>query len=265
MVTTRSKGAQTQLDDFADANGTITKGREKATPKKTTAKIDTKEKNATPSKKRKSPHTSASKEPAGKRTKTNAPTKQSAAVKSDEPEPTVTINRAPVLQLWGASVTHFIYPDLNWETCLSAGSAISTICAVAKGRSIGTVAERDDDDDEKKHKRDEAKKKQKDLDVIEVMHFKLKLNDGLALVGSEQKGKPGNEEQLKKKFGDDEYKAAKTVFEEVLKGWKGDEDELNKQAFGFYEKFRPEVRAGQKGWGSKGKLGFEKVRNTVLP
>jgi hypothetical protein len=75
-----------------------------------------------------------------RRTKTTKP--DSAATTEDTK--IVIINRAPVLHLWSACVAHFLYPELSWETCLSAGSAVSAICAVAKGRSIGTVPEKDD-------------------------------------------------------------------------------------------------------------------------
>ncbi|KAF2274425.1 uncharacterized protein EI97DRAFT_468864 [Westerdykella ornata] len=166
---------------------------------------------------------------------------------SDQDKRIVRINRAPVLQLWSACVTNFRYPHLPWETCLSVGSAISTICALAKGRSIGTIAERDESE-EKQRKREEAKERSKDLEVIEVMHFKLKLKDGLALVGSEGNGKPGSEQPLKKKFGQVEYETVKKQFEESLKSWKGEEEEVSKKAFHMYEEFCPEVKYGQQGW-----------------
>jgi hypothetical protein len=154
-----------------------------------------------------------------------------------------------------------LYPQLSWSTCVSAGSAIGTICAVAKGRSIGTVPEKDPAKDEKKRK---VKKDAEDLDEVEVMHFRLKLKDGLALVGSgDKKGKPGDETGLKKKFGESEFERVKGAFDEVLKGWKGEEEELNAKGFGFYETFRPDVSKGQNGWGRKGELDLVKIRDVV--
>lgn len=256
MVSTRSKTAQTHLEDFATKGGAAkAKGRKGAAPQKPSSKSDTQ---ASTSKKRKSDTVAA---PATKKTKSAKASSQKAAPKDENEPSAVIINRAPVLQLWAACVTHLIYPSLPWSTCLSAGSAISTICAVAKGRSIGTISERDESE-QKQRKREEEKRKQKDLDVIHVMQFKLKLQDGLALVGSEPKGKPGNEEPLRKKFGE-QYDSVKTSFEAALESWKGDEEELNKKAFGFYEEFRPTVKSGQKGWGRKGELSLEKVRSTV--
>jgi hypothetical protein len=131
---------------------------------------------------------------------------------------------------------------------------VSTICAVAKGRSIGIVPEKDG--------LDEKAKENEDLDVVRTMHFNLKLKDGLALVGSSSNGKPPGEDALRKKFGE-AYGQVRGIFEEALESWKGKEEELNERAFGFYEEFRPEVKNGQRGWGRKGVLDLEKVKATV--
>jgi hypothetical protein len=139
---------------------------------------------------------------------------------------------------------------------------MSTICAIVKGRSIGIVPEKDESD-EKAEKHEQARKKRKNLKYIEVMHFKLKLKDGLALVGSEGDGKPGAEESLKKRFGAEQYDMARESFEKALKSWQGGEAELNKKAFGFYEKFRPDIQGGQKGWGRKGEVDLEKMKSLV--
>ncbi|KAF2186502.1 hypothetical protein K469DRAFT_706490 [Zopfia rhizophila CBS 207.26] len=267
MVTTRSKTSQTHLEDYATKEGAAprtAKSKGRSSPsRKQSSKADTSK--PSPKHKRKDSvvDDAPSKEPKSKRAKTSQSSpKRSISTGTGQNDPKVIINRAPVLQLWGASVTHLIYPSLSWETCLSAGSAISTLCAISKGRSIGTISERDNSE-EKQRKRDEAKKKQEYLNVIEVMHFKLKLKDGLALVGSELKGKPGSEAPLKKKFGDEQYEEVRQAFEMALENWKGDEDELNKEAFGFYERFRPDVSKEQKGWGKKGELSLEKVRSVV--
>ncbi|KAH7377319.1 hypothetical protein BKA66DRAFT_157587 [Pyrenochaeta sp. MPI-SDFR-AT-0127] len=248
MVTTRSKTTQTHLEDFATKKSTLndqsrkTEAAQKPPPK------------ANISRKRQSSETSSVEQrPPIKRTKPSKTLKSTNATDSKE-SPKIIINRAPVLQLWSACVTQFIYPDIEWSTCVSAGSAISTICAVAKGRSIGTIVEKDESEEQEKNRQD-AKKKLKDLDAIEVMHFKLPLKNNLALVSrSDTKGKPGAEEPLKNKFGDEGYELTKEAFNTALKSWQGHEDELSKKAFGFYEKFRPDVKSGQKGWGRKGEL-----------
>lgn len=101
------------------------------------------------------------------------------------------------------------------------------------------------------------------MDEIHVMHFNFKLKDGLALVGSEQKGKLAGEEGLKKKFGEDAYERVRKGLDEALGSWEESEEELDKQAFHFYEDFRPSVNSGQKGWGRKGELNVETIQSVV--
>lgn len=250
MVSTRSKTKQTHLEDFAQQDAQQGKSRQTHAGTKSIQHNTTQE---DVPKKRKSPATASDKS-APKRSK---PSPQAAKFDS-----AIVINRAPVLQLWSTCLTHFLYPNLPWSTCISAGSAISSICAVAKGRSIGTVPERDDSEAAQR-KREDRKKMKKELDEIQVMQFHLKLKDGLAVVGSEKKGKSGDEEGLRKKFGEGAYGKVKGCFEDVLGSWEGDEEGLSVEGFNMYEKFRPDVSGGQKGWGRKGELSLDTIKDVV--
>ncbi|KAI6823209.1 hypothetical protein KC340_g11873 [Hortaea werneckii] len=180
---------------------------------------------------------------------------------ADQGQDAITINRAPVLELWASCVTNFIYPSIPWETCLSVGSAISTITAVAKGRSIGTMEKPGPDEAEARRRERQRKAEDEQLEDIEVMGFHLRLKDGKALVGD--KPKPGNESALSKKFGQEQYEMAKGAFQDALGSWKGRESELDREAFKMYEEFRPTVPPGQKGWGRKGQLNLENVKGVV--
>jgi len=248
MVSTRSKTAQPHLEDFATNDSTSKPEPQPASLKNTTPKANT-------SRKRKPTDTDTKQSP--KRTKISSSKSETKPPKDiDNNNDVIIINRAPVLHLWAASVTHLVHPELDWESSLSAGAAVSAICAVAKGRSIGTVPEKDSEDKSRR-------KKEQDGEEIEVMHFRLRLKGRLCVVGSEEKGKLGGEDALRKKFGEAEYEKVRGVFEEALESWKGEEEELNKRAFGMYEDFRPNVSKGQKGWGRKGELKIEKVRTVV--
>lgn len=178
-------------------------------------------------------------------------------------EDSILINRAPVLELWAASVASFLYPNLSWETCLSAGSAISTLCAISKGRSIGTIEKPDPATAEKKREeRQQLRAGNDQLDELEVMGFHLKLKAGQALVS--EKPKKANEAALQKKFGDEAYERVRVTFHEALQSWKGREEDLDAQAFHYYEDFRPTVPKGEKGWGRKGMLNLQAVKDSVL-
>jgi hypothetical protein len=169
----------------------------------------------------------------------------------------ITINRAPVLQLWGSLVAKFVHPDLPWAACLSIGNAISSLCAVAKGRSIGLIEPADDTKKGKKTRR----RRVDDTRMVKVMGFSLPVKGDAVILG----GKPKHlkEESLKHKFGGNQYDAVKAAFEDGLQSWKGHEDELNAKAFHMYEQFRPTVASGQKGWGRKGELSTSEIAKVV--
>jgi hypothetical protein len=238
MVTTRSKTTRTQLKDHA-TKGSASKAK---TPKATAL--------ANTAKKRKSTDPGlVGDEPGASRSRT------STKKRPDGKTEAIIVHRAPVLTLWSACVTQFLYPELSWETCLSAGSAIAAICAVAKGRSIGTVPGKDKSKATKRNRKD-------DLEEIQVMQFHLRLRDGL-VSSSDNNGKPSNEASLRRNFRTEEYEKAKGVFEEVLRTWERDEEELGKKAWGFYEQFRPSLQDASGGWGRKGELVLGQVREVV--
>jgi len=173
----------------------------------------------------------------------------------------ITINRAPVLELWTSCVTHLLYPDVSWDTCLSVGGAIATITAISKGRSIGTMDKPDPGEAQERRRKRMEKAEKEELEEIEVMGFKLRMKDGHAEVGD--KPKKGSEAALKKKFGDEQYERVKLSFEQALGGWEGKEHELDGSAFKMYEHFRPSIPPGQKGWGKKGQLNLHTVKDVV--
>ena len=179
---------------------------------------------------------------------------------ADKLEKPIIINRAPVLELWGACVAHFLHPELSWDLCLSIGSSISTITAISKGRSIGTIAP---PDESKNDASDNQDKKQGDqLPAVRVMGFPMTIKDDSIMV----KGKPKKtrEVSLVRKYGSEEtYGKAKDAMTQALGDWKGKEDDLDAKAFHMYERFRPDVAKGQKGWGRKGELHLSKVRDTI--
>lgn len=179
---------------------------------------------------------------------------------TDKLEKPIIINRAPVLELWGACVAHFLHPDFSWDLCLSIGSSISSITAISKGRSIGTIPPPDESKDDAS--KDQSKKKGGDLPMVKVMGFPMTLKNDSVIV----KGKPKTtrEVSLVRKYGSDEsYGKAKDAMIEALQDWKGKEDDLDAKAFHMYERFRPDVAKGQKGWGRKGELHLSKVRDTI--
>lgn len=266
MPATRSTSKkQTSLDEYKDDD----KKGVKSQPKKQTStnpKAESKPA-ANSSAKRKTPADDQvdADAPRSKKSKKTPPeTKQAhlAADSTTELEKPIVINRSPVLQLWGASVAQFLHSDESWDTCLSIGGSIASLCAISKGRSIGKVEPKDDSAEAEGQRRQRKRKTEEETRELEVMGFPMHIKNGVVQVDG--KPKPLNEGLLKGKFGgDDQYNAAKTTMKEALESWQDDADELNKKAFHMYEKFRPTVSSGQSGWGKKGELNLHEVRNTI--
>jgi hypothetical protein len=215
--------------------------------------------------KRKEPPTQSTLTTNRKRSKLEL-TKPSSAKdsKGNADEDTVIINRAPVLHLWSACVTHFLHNNhLSWSSCLSVGKAISAICAVSKGRSVG-VFEKAEETEERRREREERRRREAALEEVEVMGFRLRLSEEgdkrLAVLSG--KTMDDREEGLSGKFGG-LYERVREVMERVLESWKGEEEVLNKKAFGMYEEFRPSVQRGHGGWGKKGELRLSRVESVV--
>jgi len=245
---TRSGAKQAHIDDSTETKSAVTSSKRKAASRDD------------------APRKRAAQPKDVRDSKTDNPLpKDSPQTKDNDSEPSevnqdILINRAPVLEPWAATVTSFIYPKLSWDTCLSAGNAISTLCAISKGRAIGAIERPDTSTGEQKRRQRSGDDQ---LDELEVMGFHLKLKDGYALV--RDKPKKPNEAALEKKFGEAAYKQAKEAFQDALKSWSGREEELDAQAFHHYEVFRPTVAKGQKGWGRKGVLNLQTVKEAVSP
>ncbi|KAK5102986.1 hypothetical protein LTS08_003789 [Lithohypha guttulata] len=268
MPTTRSASKkQASLDDFTEGSTLKPQpSRNKAAreePKSTTSKAPSKENSSA---KRKLDGDDKTPRPRSKKLKEEEPenTKQSHFEEhsTTELEKPIVINRSPVLQLWGASVASFLHPAESWETCLSIGGSIASLCAISKGRAIGKVEPKDTSDEAEKKREDRKRKSEDDLRELEVMGFPMHIKNGVVLVDGKQK--PLNEGSLRSKFGGEgSLNAAKKVMQEALETWQNDKDELDKKAFHIYEKFRPNVASGSGGWGKKGELNLHEVRNVI--
>lgn len=259
-ASTRSRTKQATLEDVGAGNAGVKKPAKDVQKSSATSQAKTSRKRKTDSSAVQDNDEDKEANPSNKATK--AGLEKSDMENSHENQEVITINRAPVLELWAASVTQLLHPKVSWQTCLSVGGAISTITAISKGRSIGTISKPDPGEAEEKRQHRREKADQENLDEVEVMSFHLRLDsNGHAIVGDKPR-KPG-EEALRKKFGEEAYEKARGAFRDALKKWKGKEDDLDGRAFGMYEDFRPTVPPGQKGWGSKGQLNLQTVSSVV--
>lgn len=160
---------------------------------------------------------------------------------------TISINRAPVLTLWGAVVAERL--GFDHDEALTLGKAVAGLNAQAKGRRLGIFKPHE----EKVHKaREKEPGKTFLVEVCGRTVPALNTEDGIRAT---IKGKPISpdsvERYLEGKFGDDLGRVKKAM-QALAKAYKP--SELAVAAYPLYEQFRPEIPAGVKGWGAVGDL-----------
>lgn len=168
----------------------------------------------------------------------------------------IKINRAPVLTLWAAVVAERMGYDK--ETALTLGKAVAGLNAQSKGKKLGIYKEKPEEEGKEERKKEEAARPE----FIELLGRgvpAIKTPKGLrAAIKGEPIRSDSVETYLKQKFGEhlDEARAA---MEKLAKAFAP--GQLESKAYGLYEKFRPEIPEGTKGWGAKGELDLDYIRS----
>lgn len=160
---------------------------------------------------------------------------------------TISINRAPVLTLWAAIVAQRL--GFDEDEALTLGRAVAGLNAQAKGRRLGIL---------KPHEEKPKKARQKELGerfLIEVCGRAVpatNTDDGIRAVRGGKALDPDSVRRyLKDKFGDD-LRAVRSAMRTLARTYKP--GELAHAAYPLYERFRPDIPAGKKGWGARGDL-----------
>jgi hypothetical protein len=168
----------------------------------------------------------------------------------------IKINRAPVLTLWAAIVAERL--GYNKNEALTLGKAVAGLNAQSKGRRLGIYEEKSEEEKEKEEKR----KKPVKVEFVELLGRgipTIKTSKGLrAAVKGEEISADSVQRYLEQKFGD-ELENARAAMEKLAKAYTP--KQLESKAYDLYEKFRPEIPEGTKGWGAKGELDLDYVRS----
>jgi hypothetical protein len=166
----------------------------------------------------------------------------------------IKINRAPVLTLWAAIVAERL--GYNKSESLTLGKAVAGLNAQSKGRRLGIYEEKKDEDT----KKEKQKKEPANLQFIELLGRgvpAVKTSKGLrATIKGEEIDADSVQKYLKQKFGED-LDEARAAMEKLAKAYTP--KQLEGEAYGLYEKFRPKIPEGTKGWGAKGDLDLEYI------
>jgi hypothetical protein len=160
------------------------------------------------------------------------------------------------MTLWATIVAERLGYDK--ETALTLGKAVAGLNAQSKGRRLGIYEEKSEEEKEQ----EEKKKKPVKTEFIEILGRgvpAVKTPKGLrAAIQGEAIHAGSVETYLKQKFKDD-IDEARAAMEKLAKAYTP--KQLEKEAYGLYEKFRPKIPEGTKGWGAKGELDLDYIRS----
>jgi hypothetical protein len=163
------------------------------------------------------------------------------------------INRAPVLTLWAAVVAERFGFDRG--EALTLGRAVAGLNAYSKGQALGLFKPKPKEVKEKR-----AKLEAEETLTVDLLHRAVPARQTEEGLRALSKGKPiepaSVERYLESKFGD-ALGAARDAMKRLARS--RTPAALDAEAYHLYEKFRPEIPAGVKGWGAAGWLDLGKI------
>lgn len=169
----------------------------------------------------------------------------------------VMINRAPVLILWATVVAGIL--GFDYDEALTLGRAVAGLNAYSKGITLGLFQPTP------KTVREQRQKMRRDEVVtVDLLHRAVPArhtDEGLRALSNDRPiSYEGVKRYLESKFGD----AFDEVYEAMLELAKSlTPSQLTEKTYDLYEKFRPEIPPGKKGWGASGKLDLDGIRRMV--
>jgi hypothetical protein len=165
---------------------------------------------------------------------------------------TISINRAPVLTLWASVVSERL--GFDRDEALTLGRAVAGLNAQSKGRRLGIFKP----GEEKFAKA--RKQKAGETIRIEVLGRAVPAVVTERGIRALTKDKPMNPDRvqsyLEGKFAE-HLAAARKAMEKLARSFPP--KELASHAYALYERFRPEIPAGKRGWGAQGELDLKQI------
>lgn len=167
----------------------------------------------------------------------------------------VKINRAPVLTLWATVVAERL--GYAADAALTLGKAVAGLNAQSKGRRLGIFEESEEKEEEHKEKKRKPGEELR-VKVLGRLVPAVQTEQGIRATTKGQPLDPQSVKRyLKNKFGEN-LDDVQTAMEALAKAYKP--KKLEAQAYALYEKFRPEIPEGKRGWGAAGELDLAQIR-----
>jgi len=169
-------------------------------------------------------------------------------------EHNILINRAPVLTLWATTVAERL--GFDRDEALSLGKAVAGLTAQSKGQRLGIYKPVPQE-----VKQARARKRGEEF-LIEICGRSVaavNTPDGVrAVTNNKPIDAKSVERYLESKFGES-LETARAAMRDLTKAFRP--EQLSKNAFSLYERFRPAIPEGVTGWGAKGTLDIDRVRS----
>jgi hypothetical protein len=160
---------------------------------------------------------------------------------------TISINRAPVLTLWAAVVAERL--GFDEDEALTLGKAVAGLNAQAKGRRLGIFKPHEE---KAKSAREKERGKHFLIEVLGRPVPAMNTEDGIRAVAGRKPIEPGSVRRyMEAKFGDD-FGNVEAALQRLARSYRP--KDLADNAYRLYERFRPAIPQGMKGWGAKGDL-----------
>jgi hypothetical protein len=168
---------------------------------------------------------------------------------------TITSNRAPVLTLWAAVVAERLGYDR--DAALTLGKAVAGLNAQSKGRRLGIFEEPTDAEEDK-----EPKGRQPvEASMVSLLQRRVPVVSTAHGMRATVKGQPidprGVTRYVQQKFGD-ALPDVRAAMEALARAYPP--EQLATKAYALYERFRPAIPEGKKGWGAAGPLNLDAIR-----
>ena len=172
-------------------------------------------------------------------------------------ERNILINRAPVLTLWATTVAERL--GFDRDEALSLGKAVAGLNAQSKGQRLGIYKPVPQ---EVKKVRARKRGEEFSIEICGRSVPAVNTPDGVRAVSKDKPIEASSVERyLESKFGES-LGTARAAMRELAKSFRP--EQLSKNAFSLYERFRPAIPEGVRGWGAKGKLDIDRIRSLAL-
>lgn len=168
----------------------------------------------------------------------------------------ISINRAPVMALWGAVVAE--REGYDWDEAVTLGKAVSGMNAQSKGQRLGIYEPKP----ASAEKTNPDRPPEASDTYVELLGRRVPAARAQgrwrAVAGGKAMNSSGAEHYLERAFGD-ALPDVRRAMEELAASYSP--DELGTIAYGLYEQFRPDIPPGTRGWGARGTLDLNRIRS----